>query len=132
MDATHTYLRQPALLLPLCQLPRTLQSGASAVSSSVSPTPPSLSRVRFSFHGADSGACGRECVWEPDDSVRVGGPSRLRGFLYDDVRGAEPSPFYLSALLPSSLPPTSPCRAGLLQGHRKGGREIIDCTAANK
>lgn len=124
-NVPHTYLRQQVLPLPLSQFPRTLRSATSAVSSSVS-----LSRVRFSFHRADSRVCGRESVWEPDDSVRVGGPGRLRGFLYDDVREEEPSPFYLSPLLPSSpLPCTGP---RLLQEHRKGGREIIDCTAANK
>lgn len=90
------------------------------MSSSVSPTPPSLSRVRLSFHGADSGACGREYVWEPDDSVRVGGPSRLRGFLYDDVRGAEPSPF--TCLLSSSPPPTSLCRAQAAAGTQERGQ----------
>lgn len=91
-----------------------------------------------------TGVCvNSECVWEPD-RVRVrewAGPAQCRGFLYDDVRGEEPSPSSSLLSLPSSpisslysplLPCAWPRLLLLLLEHRKGGREIIGRTAANK
>lgn len=93
------------------------------LTSSVSPTYRLSSLLWFSFLRADGSVCEHECVWEPDSVSEWAAPAQCRGFLYDDVRGAQPSPSLL--LLPCAWPK-------LLLEHRKGGREIIGHTAANK
>lgn len=86
----------------------------------------------FSFGCADRSVCERKCVWEPD-RVRVasGRAEPSAGDSFMTMSENRNPPLLLLACLSFPWAEHGPDHCRTAQ-HRKGGREIISCTAANK